>query len=104
MDSFDLSPVLLEAGASPRENFFYYRGFELMAVRWGPWKAHFLTQAGYGQPQPERHDPPFLFNLEIDPAEKFDVSKNHADVLTNIRNLVEDHRSNFHPAPSQLEH
>jgi arylsulfatase A-like enzyme len=104
MDSFDLSPVLLEAGASPRENFFYYRGFELMAVRWGPWKAHFLTQAGYGQPQPERHDPPLLFHLEIDPAEKFDVSKDHPDVLTNIRNLVEDHRSDFHPAPSQLEH
>jgi arylsulfatase A-like enzyme len=51
LDGYDISPALA-GGKSPRNEMFYYRAFDLMAVRMGPWKAHF-TQTGYGQPQPE---------------------------------------------------
>jgi hypothetical protein len=82
---------------------FYYRAYDLMAVRMGPWKAHFLTQTGYGQPQPEKHDPPLLFNLEIDPGENYNVAAKHPEVLAEINALVGKHKAGMKPAPSQLE-
>lgn len=103
LDSHDLTPVLRGAGPSTRESYFYYRGYQLMAVRHGPWKAHFQTQAGYGQPKPERHDPPLLFHLEHDPAERHDIAEQHPAVLQQIQAVAAQHRDRFEAAPSQLE-
>ena len=102
LDGYDIRSVL-RGGPSPRREMFYYRGYELMAVRLGPWKAHFLTQAGYGQPQPVRHDPPLLFHLEIDPSERFNVAGQHPEVLAEIQTLVEKHRAGMQFAPSQVD-
>jgi arylsulfatase A-like enzyme len=102
LDGYDISPALA-GGKSPRQEMFYYRGFELMAVRLGPWKAHFQTQSGYGQPMAEKHDPPLLFNLEVDPSERFNVAAANADRLQAMGALVAKHRSSMHAAPSQLE-
>lgn len=102
LDGYDIREVL-KGGPSPRREMFYYRAYELMAVRLGPWKAHFLTQAGYGQPQPERHDPPLLFHLEIDPSERFNVAAQHPEVLAEIQALVEKHRAGLKPAPSHVD-
>ena len=85
LDSLDISPVLLGRGKSPRQSMLYYRGRRLMAVRSGPWKAHFMTQDGYGQKDPETHDPPLLFHLENDPSEKLDVAQEHPAVVAAIR-------------------
>jgi len=103
LDSFDLSPVLLGEGSSDRKLLFYYRGYRLMAVRKGPWKLHFMTQAAYGQREPEVHDSPLLFHLEHDPSERFNVAARHADVITDILSDVTEHRSRMQAAPSQLE-
>jgi arylsulfatase A-like enzyme len=103
LDSHDLKPLLLGTGATSRKNFFYYRGTKLMAARVGPWKAHFLTQDGYGQPEPTVHDPPLLFQLEIDPAEKFDVAQQHPAVIAEIRQAVAQHTAGVQPGPSQLD-
>ncbi len=103
LDSYDLRPVLLGTGESPRKSMLYYRGRKLMAARLGPWKAHFMTQAGYFQPKPEVHDPPLLFNLEHDPSEKYDVGKDHPEVISDIRKLVAEHEANLVVPPSQLE-
>ena len=102
LDGYDISPALA-GGKSPRGEMFYYRGFDLMAVRLGPWKAHFLTQTGYGQAMPDKHDPPLLFNLEVDPSERFDVAAKNAAVLKEIQSLVEKHKAGMQPAASQLE-
>ena len=99
----DRNGVLLESGASPRKAFFFYRGTRLMAARVGPWKAHFMTQDGYGQPEPTNHDPPLLFNLEVDPSEKFDVAKDHPDVVEEIRRAASEHQAGVTAPPSQLE-
>ncbi len=103
LDSFDLRPVLLGTGESPRKSLLYYRGRQLMAARLGPWKAHFKTQAGYGQPQPDVHEVPLLYNLEHDPSEKYDVSKGHPEVIADIRKLVAEHEAGLQAPPSQLE-
>ena len=102
LDGYDITPALA-GGKSPRSEMFFYRAYDLMAVRVGPWKAHFMTQTGYGQPQPEKHDPPLLFNLDVDPSERFNVADKHPDVLANIQSLVQKHRAGMQPAPSQLD-
>lgn len=102
-DSHDLTPVLKQTGKSTREAFFYYRGYDLMAVRYGPWKLHFKTQAGYGQPKPEIHDPPILFNIEHDPGESRNVAKDNPEVIETILAEVKQHQSEMVFADSQLE-
>ena len=91
------------AGAVQRDAYYYYRGYQLMAVRVGPWKAHLKTQAGYGQPKPELHDPPLLFHLEHDPSERFNVADQHPEALKQITAAIDKHLANWKPAPSQLE-
>ncbi len=103
LDGYDLSPVLMDRGKSPREVMYYYRGDDLFAVRKGAFKAHFKTQKGYGQPLPESHDPPLLFNLLHDPGEQHEVGKQHAEVIAALRSQVEEHRATLQPAASQLE-
>jgi arylsulfatase A-like enzyme len=103
LDSFDLRPVLLGTGESPRKSLLYYRGRQLMAARVGPWKAHFKTQEGYGQLKPEAHDPPLLFHLEHDPSERFDVAKKNADALAEIKKVVVEHEAGLQAPPSQLD-
>jgi len=102
LDGVNLLPVLEGKNVSPRETFFFYRGSRLMAVRWGPWKAHFVTQDGYGR-GPEEHDPPVLFHLERDPSEQFDVAKDNPEVLEKIDQVVQEHRDGLAPAPSILD-
>jgi arylsulfatase A-like enzyme len=102
VDGVDLTPVLKGTGKSPRDTMFYYRGQRLFAVRHGPFKAHFTTQAGYGG-GPQQHDPPLLFNLDIDPSEKYDVAKDHADVIAAINTIVADHKAKLDAPPSRLE-
>ena len=73
LDGADLSPALLGTGPSPRRAMFFYRDTKLYAVRHGPWKAHFITQSGYGPDKPVEHDPPLLFHLGEDPGERFNA-------------------------------
>jgi arylsulfatase A-like enzyme len=102
IDGYDISPALA-GGKSPRQEMFYYRGFELMAARLGPWKAHFQTQSGYGQPMAEKHNPPLLFNLDVDPSERFDVAAGNPYMVKGVEVLVAKHRTSMQAAPSQLE-
>lgn len=103
LDSYDLTPVLKQTGESDRKSLYYYRGYELMAVRHGPWKMHLKTQTGYGQPKPEVHNPPLLYNLEEDPGESRNVTKDHPDVVKTILAEIEQHQSEMVFADSQLE-
>ncbi len=103
LDSFDLTPVLKGTGTSGRDAYFFYRGYTLTAVRMGPWKCHYQTQPGYGQPKAESHDPPILFNLEVDPSEKWDVAKKHPAIVEEIRQRVELHKAKMVFAKSQLD-
>ena len=105
IDGVDLSGVLLGTGPSPRETLFYYRGTQLMAVRMGPWKAHFHTQGGFGPAARERiaHDPPLLYQLEHDPSEMHDVAADHPEVIAAILRERDRHQAGVVPVPSQLD-
>lgn len=103
LDGLDLAPLLFGAKPLPERPFFYYRGDQLFACRLGEWKAHYKTQSGYGQPQPELHDPPLLFHLGRDPSEKRNVAGAHADVLAQIQQAVKVHQSGIVPGAPQLQ-
>jgi arylsulfatase A len=102
LDGYDLGPVLRGEGKSPRDEMFFYRGREIFAARVGPFKAHFVTQSGYGGDSPVHHDPPLLYQLENDPAERFDVAARHPEVLERIRRRVEAHQATVEEVPDQL--
>ncbi|HXX93750.1 MAG TPA: sulfatase [Planctomycetota bacterium] len=102
IDGLDIRPLLTGTGTVEHGPYFYYRGTRLFAARLGRYKAHMLTQPGYG-PGPEKHDPPVLFDLESDPGERFDVAREHPEVLAAIAREVDRHQSALTPAPSQLE-
>jgi hypothetical protein len=93
VDGIDISPHLFHRESLPERPFFYYRGEHLYACRLGLWKLHFKTQAGYGQPMPDLHDPPLLFQLGLDPGEKRNVAEKHADVLMQIQAAVKTHEA-----------
>lgn len=103
MDTYDLTAVLKGEGPSQRETYIYYRGVEVFAVRQGPWKMHVATQDGYGQRQPEQHDPPLLFHLEHDPSEQYNVAKNHPDVIEKMQKVLDAHKKTVKPVVNQLE-
>ena len=103
VDGLDLGPVFFRGEASPRGDVFYYRGSELYAVRLGDYKAHFITEGGYTGMAAETHDPPLLYNVNVDPAEAFDVAADHPDVLERIRQLVSEHQSKMVKGEDQLK-
>jgi arylsulfatase A-like enzyme len=76
IDGRDITGLWLdETAASPHEAFFYYLRNDLEAVRAGPWKLHFA-----------KHRAPYsmLCNLDADPGETTDVSRQHADVVAAL--------------------
>jgi len=103
IDGVDLGAVLLDGAASPERTLCFFRGTRLFAVRRDQWKLHRFTQKGYGQPQPEAHDPPWLFDLHADPGETFNVSTNHPAVALELLREMDLQRAAITPAPSQLE-
>jgi len=105
LDSYSLLPLLRGEGGSGRELLFYYRGFNLMAVRKGPWKMHLMTQDAYGAGarQAVKHDPPILYHLEHDPSERINVAAKHPELLKEILADIESHRKQLQPVKSQLE-
>lgn len=74
LDGGDLTPVLRGTGASPRHEYLYYRGSTLQAVRSGAYKAHFVTREEGWDQSPKMIDPPWLYNLDTDPAERYDLA------------------------------
>lgn len=103
IDGVDQTAFFTGKGPSARDTMFYYRGPRLMAVRHGAFKAHFITQSGYGGEPPEDHDPPLLYNLEHDASERFDVAQDHPEVIERIRAIVAEHQANLEPGEPQLE-
>ena len=104
VDGYDLTESLKGNSKSPRENVYYYRGTRLMALRKGPWKAHFATQESYtGNNKLTEHDPPVLYNLEVDPSEQWDVAEEHPEIIAEIKAVAVAHGKTVVAVPSQLE-
>ena len=94
IDSVDLSAALRGAGPSARTELFYYWDNELRAVRKGNYKAHFITSGAYDDPEPRTvHNPPLLFDLSVDPGERFNVAAEHPEVVADLVKTANAHRA-----------
>lgn len=87
LDGVDVWPVLAGNPARPpRDSFLYFRGFNLDAVRSGPWKLHLaLAQNTAGKksaPQPQ------LFNLADDIGEAKNVAAEHPEIVRRLQALA----------------
>lgn len=102
-DGYDISPLILGTGTTPREAVFYYRDTQIFAIRKGDFKAHFITQPEYGSDVKTIQDPPLLFNLSVDPSEKHNIAEDHPDVIAEIKNVLEEHQKSVVPVENQLE-
>lgn len=102
LDGRDASPILFQTARRPAAPFLFFRGEELMAIRFNEWKLHFQTQVGYGGPPRERHDPPLLFHLGRDPGERRNVAASNPDQVAELRALAEATRLQVTAAPSRL--
>ncbi|MBD3631147.1 MAG: sulfatase [Cyclobacterium sp.] len=116
-DGYDISPLLRGTGKSERETVFYYRGQQVYAVRKGDYKAHFITQLEYGNPTahpvtqppvplentPTVLETPLLYNVNVDPGERFDIAADHPEIIAEIRAVVEAHKAGIEPVENQLE-
>ncbi|TLD72867.1 sulfatase [Phragmitibacter flavus] len=76
IDGVDIWPVLAGTvdGKAPRDHFFYYRGFRMEAVRFGPWKLHL--------------DKKQLYHLGDDLGEQNDVYGQHPEVVEKLQQLA----------------
>ncbi len=99
-DGVDLSAALRVKGESPRKILHYYRRDELYAIRRGRFKAHFVTERQSGGRV--EHDSPLLFNIEVDPAERFNIAERHPDVLMALTKLARQHKKNVVPVASEV--
>lgn len=103
IDGVDLSAVLKQEEHSTRDNLIYYRGQQIYAARLGKYKAHYITQLSYVRDtQKTKHDPPLLYDLEVDPSEKYNIADKHPEVIEQISKMVEAHKKSVKPVKDQL--
>jgi arylsulfatase A-like enzyme len=102
LDGGDLTPVLRGTGPSPRHDYFYYRGSTLQAVRSGRYKAHFVTRTEGHDQSPRPIDPPWLYDLDNDPSEQYDVAREHPEVVARLRAMAAEHTKGVVPVEDQI--
>ena len=105
MDGVSIKNTLLKHEPSKRETIFYYRSREIYAIRYGEFKAHLITQGAYNYPKGSNRkiilDKPLLYNLNIDPSEKYNVADKNPEILVEINKILEKHKKNLR-APNDL--
>ena len=84
LDGSDISDLIFGTSDSVRNMIYYYFNADLYAVRKGAWKAHFTTHTGFSKESPVIYKTPLLYNLEVDPSEKYNIAKYHPDVVKDL--------------------
>lgn len=101
LDGMDISDLLFSKKEKIRDIVYYYFNADLYAVRKGAWKAHFTTHTGFSKEAPVTYQTPLLYNLEVDPSEKYNVAKQHPDISEDIRKEYEKQKAII-AVPSEL--
>jgi len=83
VDGKDIMPMLESEGTSPHEYFYYMYPARLEALRDATWKLR-ITASGEGGAVVTE-----LFNLSVDPYERFNVADDNPDVVARLRAEME---------------
>ncbi len=88
IDGLDVRATLLDGAPTPDTRpVYYWSGSSLLGVRMGPWKAHRRHRVSAGMSGPIIYAPekgPWLFDLERDPDESYDVSQTRPATLGRL--------------------
>ncbi|MEM9587376.1 MAG: sulfatase [Planctomycetota bacterium] len=104
LDGHDLTAMLTQQRPSPRETLFYYRDTRLMAIRHGRYKAHYITQLSYRKNELlTDHDPPLIYDLEIDLAEGRDLASKRPDLVEQFAEIKAEHQRTMVIAKSLVD-
>ncbi|WP_051426262.1 sulfatase family protein [Jiangella gansuensis] len=87
IDGVDVSAVLTGGSMPVPRPFFFFHWWTLNAVRWGRWKLH-LDRFPRDSSRAQGKELPQLFDLELDPAETYDLKDRHPDVLEQLTELA----------------
>lgn len=102
LDSGDLSPVLLDNGRSPRQDFYYWTRGELHAVRSGPWKLHVKMREPVNYGRAVTPEQPELYHVERDISEAYNVAEQHPEIVERLLGMMEDHQADIEPHEDML--
>lgn len=94
-DGVSLMPVLTGNTETVRDEVLYYWQDELLAVRKGSWKAHFSTINVYVPDSKVDHNPPLLYNIEVDPSEKYNIAEEHELIVKDLTALFQQQKQAF---------
>jgi arylsulfatase A-like enzyme len=102
LDSYDLSPVLLGEGNSPRQEMFYWTRAELHAVRSGPWKLHVKQREPVNYGREVVPAKPELYHVERDISEAFNVADQHPEIVERLLAMIQKHQADIQPHEDML--
>lgn len=83
VDGVDIVAALTGGSMPDRDPLYFFHWWTLNAVRSGPWKLH-LDRFPRDPNRAHDRELPQLFNLEVDPAESYDLKDRHPDVLDRL--------------------
>jgi arylsulfatase A len=89
IDGRDISNVLLgKTSEAQREAHYYFAGYNIQAVRQGPWKLAVTPQNETMGKELKEKKTPRLYNLDTDISETTDVSDKHPDIVSKLTALI----------------
>jgi len=93
IDGRDISPLLFgKTKESQREAHYYFAGYNLQAVRQGPWKLAIASQPesmGKGISPDATGKEPRLYNLDEEIGEQTNVASKHPEIVAKLQALAE---------------
>jgi len=104
LDGYDLSDVWKGKEETPRNEMFFYHATKLFAARKGSYKMYFLKNNPDGYPENiETLEKAQLFNLSVDPTERFDIADKNPEIIEEISKMVAKHKEGLIKVPNNLE-
>jgi uncharacterized sulfatase len=96
IDGMDIMPIFKGKRDFEHQPFFYYHGNKIEAVRMGRWKYH-RKHSVYIWPSNLQKKGPWLFDMENDPFERYDVSMKYPDIAGELEAAITKWEESFKP-------
>jgi len=106
-DGKDITQTLKYGKGNSDKVIYYYRFSTLYALRKNSYKAYFREYRGNRKTN-EKHlihelEKPELYNVDHDPAEKYNVAEQFPEIVNEMREILIEHENSIVPVENQLD-